>query len=220
MPAGIKIINDYGTILIDDTSPTLSLRKKVVATSSGNDYLGQVSLANAETPIVVIAPQVFSSALGQTMDGTTMTWSGRREFGYPVATSLTAYCFDRPAAPAASSYGLVIRDANGRVTFDALQKYACLAEVMTTNDTFYGKNGHAYAGLIVGSIFKDETIVDPVNSAYRIRRQWTTGIKTTSNQLIVAPYIFNQIRYPSSEEPRVWSDYGAPKVLVMDVTDY
>ncbi|WP_434212775.1 hypothetical protein [[Pseudomonas] boreopolis] len=111
MPAGLKIINDAGTILIDDAFPVPVLRDKgdAIFPASGYIYLGSRTGQ--------VALRCTSVASYSFFNQTDPFSAGLYLFGMP-GTMVTWYLFDEPAEPA-SNFGLVIRNAAGKLMYDA-----------------------------------------------------------------------------------------------------
>ena len=220
MPAGIQILNDYGTILVDDQNPSMSLRTKLNISSGVNSTFN----ITGEIPTVAIhtATQYLKGASYTQQSGYRLysVGSEKTELGPPPAFNATAYHFDRPVDSGIKA-GLKIYDSAGRLTFDALGKYARVAGVLTGygSQVFYGSPGRTYACVVLASVYVDELIVSRFGS-HRIRQQWVTGYRQDGANVIMRDVRLNDIEYPSSETPFRFQRGSEPKLLILDVTGY
>lgn len=218
MPAGIQIFNDYGSILIDDTNPSMALRQRTVLTSN-NQTLPQLSVANSDHPSIAIRSFNFACWLSwSSWTGTTRNWTLRLAEGATGSQNVTAYVFDRPTNSGANS-GLQVFDALGRLTFDALGKYGRVSGVQNGNGTFVGTAGREYAATILSTRHRDVIEVHPSIPGNRRRTIYQTGVRNSGNNIIVEDAIVTQLDYPSSETPREIA-YGTARALILDVTGY
>lgn len=119
MTAGIKIINDWGTVLIDDAFPTLAMLAQGTVTldSEGSRYIGNHAGSVAVRSTAVVGSQYYNQIDGYP--------AGLYLFGPPGAV-VQWYVYAPPQEPP-SSFGLIIRDSAGRLMFDAGRKAARVA---------------------------------------------------------------------------------------------
>lgn len=121
MPAGIKIINDFGTILIDDTYPTLCVLAQGSSTLDGNgsafigNYGGKVAVRSS----AYVGHQYFNYVEGYAQ--------GIYLFGPPGA-SVEWWVYAQPQGTP-SSFGLLIRNGANEVMFDAGKKAARVVDL-------------------------------------------------------------------------------------------
>lgn len=213
MPA--RILNDHNTILIDDSNPSLALRQK--QTIATNARVASFSYSGAETP--TIALRSSSPCYLRNID-----ISGSNRVFHAMITQdafqadVTGYIYDRPVDSGAA-WGFKLRDAQGRITFDALGKYGRVATVMNGAGSWTGTAGRDYATTILSFRFRDEILVSST-PGYRHRRVSRTMAWVNGSTVHVGLQILSDIHYPSSEAPIVFWDYGTPSVLVTDVTGY
>lgn len=125
MTAGIKIINDWGTVLVDDTFPTLAMLAQGTTTldSEGSRYIGNHSGTVALRSTSVVGYQYFNEIDGYPR--------GLFLFGPPGAV-VEWYVYAPPQEPP-SNFGLIIRDGTGRLTFDAGRKAARVAGLRSSS---------------------------------------------------------------------------------------
>lgn len=217
MPAGVSITNDFGTILIDTVSPALALKQKMIV-ATNNQTVPDFSVTNAQTTVCAIYSPSYINMQFVSWSGTTKTHGTAIVFGASGSVSVEFYAFDKPT-DSGSLYGLRLYDEAGNLTFDAVHKYARVVGELTGNGTFAGDSGRKYAGVILGSHYKDE-IIDTGIPGQRRRDVRKTHIRSVNNQLIVADQLVSSITYSSNEAPYVFAEYGAPHVLVVDVSGY
>lgn len=117
--AGIKIINDWGTVLIDDAFPTLAMVAQGTTTLDGE---GSRYIGNHAGMVAVRSTSVVGSQYYNQIDGYS---AGLYLFGPPGAV-VQWYVYAPPQEPP-SNFGLIIRDGAGRLMFDAGRKAARVA---------------------------------------------------------------------------------------------
>lgn len=125
MADGIRITNDFGSILVDDTYPTLNVIAQGVSTldSTGQVYIGNYPGKVCVRAGAMVGYQQFSNAGG---DG----WpAGQYLFG-PPGVQVEWWVYGQPQAPG-SNFGLKIYSAapNSRLMFDAGAKAARVVEL-------------------------------------------------------------------------------------------
>ena len=129
MPAGIEIINDHGSVLIDDTDFNLALRSKGSATFPNSGApptnFATVTLSSltspifAYYPIVQDAPSGIRSHLDSFNAGVVTMRISAPEAG---PCTFEWFCFDRPIE-SAETFGLKVFNAAGELTFDSNLKH-------------------------------------------------------------------------------------------------
>lgn len=147
MAYGLRIRNSAGEIQIDDRWATLRFRERgsLSITSNGNST-GYATLSDPPTPrdaplfavrstamhMVAHTPIANVTSLSSIDLDEPLTelrvckWSGSG-----TAHSVDWICVDAQPAPAnADTYGLVVRDADGNVTFDSRQKLVLVRDVI------------------------------------------------------------------------------------------
>src|SRR5690606_30472271 len=214
MATGLRVINDFGTVLIDTVSPALALRKKSTLVSS-NLTVPIFTVENADSPVVVVYSPTFIRAPYIDWVSSTKRYHTGLVYGSFGSVNIDFFAFDKLVA-SGNTYGLKLYDAAGNLTFDSSLKHARVVADLTANGTFNGTSGRKYAGVIVGSYYKDE-IIDPGIPGQRQRDVYATHIRSTGSQLIVGSELISSITYPSGDSPTVIAERGAPRVLVVDV---
>lgn len=134
MPAGLQVTNTLGTTVVDDTSPTLQLRKKVdvVLTTSNPSF----DITDCDTPLFAIRPltdnrTVNVSWMTTPVAGTRRLWI-MRNFTNPMAPGepgwappplpalpVRIYHFDRPDPSEGPAGGLRVYDSLSRCCFNS-----------------------------------------------------------------------------------------------------
>jgi hypothetical protein len=123
--AGLQIINDSGSVQIDQTYRNLCLRQKGTLTTTANlpaggSSYGSFNVTGLTTPII---------AIGGSAQATVQTYwdsaNARHSFLIStqggIGTSVPYYIFDVPAE-LGSAYGFQVRDSTNKLIFDALQQ--------------------------------------------------------------------------------------------------
>lgn len=144
MPAGIEVINNWGTVLIDSNDPSLCLHTKATASSDGSRVLAY-TFHGVEFPTLALRSTAGKvSIIGSSVSGTSITYTLLTE---NAAQSVDMYLFDRPIS-SGSTYGLQVFDAAGRLTFDALRSPGRVVDVLGDLGTYTGTSGRIYAGIV------------------------------------------------------------------------
>lgn len=133
MTAGLTIVNGSNTVQIDENYKNLALASKVAISTTitpggsnwGNYQHADVVYASrySEPPMVSVEATEASFVMLLSASGNTFTY--RIVFlaaGSTVAG--TFWIFDQPPSTSSSTLGLQVFDAQGRLTFDALFRYA------------------------------------------------------------------------------------------------
>ncbi len=122
MTYGFRVINDWGTVQIDDTYANLALKEVRQYTfqfdQGGTDYFLNFSFSGSLPVFAFRSPDSHSVVAAIQQNGSTYTVQMRSDLGGPV----WIYIFDKPITPT-SGYGLRVRNANNEITFDSGYKY-------------------------------------------------------------------------------------------------
>lgn len=155
MPAGLQVLNNFGTLLIDDTSANMTFASRGAATTidPGPDFAQK--LVAVPSPAATPAYAIRHASVPVMLVGASPA-------GFIVASHLQTasvewYKFDGPPPPV-SNYGLQVRDAAGRLMFDSNRKVARVHDVVplslannyTATRTYTA--GRTYA-VIVGGVW-------------------------------------------------------------------
>lgn len=121
--AGLQIVNDGGSVQIDQGYRNLCLRQKGNAVTTGNLVSGtswmSFNVSGLTSPIIAVGGAVGASAqtywdAANSRHGFLISAIGA------IGTSIPYYIFDVPAE-LGSTYGFQVRDTAGALIFDALQ---------------------------------------------------------------------------------------------------
>lgn len=126
MADGIRIVNDHGTVLIDENYRNLAVRQQgVVNTSTTSSTTAVAITSGIDAPMIAIAPS-NRPAYVASISPTAMQF----RIGSSVKGSSTMdyYLFDVPL-PSGGTTGLKIYAANGLLCFDSNLKYARVVEI-------------------------------------------------------------------------------------------
>ena len=221
MTAGIEIINDHGTVLIDDISPALALREKRTFTASPVSD-GLLTLTGYELPAVAFMSDSTFWVERVTRSGGSVTYRVRSGLIAETRT-VTAYCFDR-AQPSNSDAGLMIYDSTGRLCFDSNLK---TGRVVSNTFPFTQEVGREYAVLLssrsgvrwqsTGEIDGQEELWD----SYEQR----AAVTILGNDIWFSPAserVPTSSWHPIASPPQDWESMpvSAVTALVLDVTGY
>lgn len=148
MAHGVKIVNDHGTILIDDTFHNIAIVQQGTVTIPGGGSVQIPAAAPGEQ--VAIRSSAICACLGSLLiaaPGTVVSW----------------YRFGRPTAQ--GQYGFRVRDAAGNVTFDSSFKYARVAGSHTAKlSTFHDiplPAGRIYAVIMAREAIEQQVDLRP-----------------------------------------------------------
>ncbi|MNM35029.1 hypothetical protein D3C81_456950 [compost metagenome] len=120
MPAGLQIVNDYGTLQIDNDYQNYMLRTKGSVTTVAASG-GTVTNYSASIQVVGNNPQIFFDVNNGFISTGWRTVSGNvHTFAIFTTTVVTVsyYIFDNDI-PAAGNFGMQVFNAAGRLVFDS-----------------------------------------------------------------------------------------------------
>lgn len=217
--AGIEIINTWGTVLIDDKSPVISLRNKYTYTPVGIfDYTRTVVINDVVLPIFAIKSSNWCYIVSTVRSGNTVTITFG---GYLDTPSLiTLYYFDVTTTTAGSSgLGLQVFNSSGQCMFDSNQKNAIVVQDVTADTTFTGTSGREYAyGCYSGyhRIYQSQRTLD-----YYDEERFVNACKMTGSNVQVDTDMlyYSDYNVPGSD---MYLDQatGFTGGLILDVTGY
>jgi len=234
MSAGIRIINDFGTILIDDQSKVLTLRSTTDQTSRGtttydwtafNSTYPQFFVSDCPTGVIV-NPYTFTNA--------DAGWESLANGSYLLRLSVgvnndgssagrlarfRGWVFDEPLNTTPSTYGMKVFNSVGALVFDALQENARVVGVIDGYGSMAVPAGRTYA---IGMLSRQHR-QDNINLGGSIygNRVLRSGLYATSTEVGIQEYVVSSFLTspnPSGTNPTV--TYGIPRALVVDVTGY
>lgn len=164
MPAGIEIINDYGTVLIDSTYTNMSLLQSGIATSYESSIDAEVSVGIASLPVGAGPGQYLAIHCTQ-MAG---LWAGNYAYA-PVGAQVHWYLFGPPPNSTSANVGLAIYKGTGDLAFHSALKYARVRDSFTQTSGNFTKTydtGRKYAVIWArrGANVRRELIFDPDTS--------------------------------------------------------
>jgi hypothetical protein len=140
MVAGLQIVNDYGTVQIDENYVCPSLVASGTLTchtyshdnwtkAGGSDETGATLTVTGTQPIVALAGDYYASIKSTTQSGSSWTFEIRTE---PDAKdhAITYYVFDTVLSDA-SGVGLIVRDAAGNITYSSNLKPMRMVDILS-----------------------------------------------------------------------------------------
>lgn len=218
MSVGLTIINNYGTILIDENYKNLALRQKIA--TSTTSPLGRVSvpMSGMNTPMIALASTAYTGVKHMASDLSSFVIQGPQIGSQP----LTAYVFDEPQ-PSGVAAGLLVYNAAGQLTFDSGNKYARVVDVFGGAGTADWQPlrsyavGRTYAVVCLKRAYRKEVIHNGGGN-YDIR-WYMSGIRVVNEtvQGNMIPYKKDNVNLGSA--PAQVTDHSA-QFAVLDVTGY
>jgi hypothetical protein len=127
MTAGFQVINNAGSILIDENYVNLAMKSKGSGSTSGPTGLNRltVALSGLSTPMVALASPVrFVGLKNFAADMSSMLLQGEGS----VTSAVNYYIFDKPTSSGVNQ-GLQVFDAAGGLVFDSGNKYARVVDI-------------------------------------------------------------------------------------------
>lgn len=192
MSFGAKFINDSNTIQVDDTFQNYELKTSGTISVPAYGSYGTITYTGSTKAIVAIRPQdgygvaicsvVYNSSTG------VKTW----RFWTNTACSLDYYIFDAPdQSTPLPTYGLVLRDTAGTITFRSDKKYMRVVgmhSILSSTGSFSQQydTSKSYAVVMTGdTLYTDNkhTITDK-GDTYDVWDLWIYKIFISSGKLI------------------------------------
>lgn len=220
MPSGIQVINNAGTILIDENYSNLAVRASgtVTGSTSSTGRLDFAVASGLNAPMFAIAPSAAQfSVLAYRPDTNVIKIQGRDN---TQSTNFPYFIFDTPVA-SGLNYGLQVFNASGVLTFDSNLKYARVVDVFggTTEASWAGTrtyaSGRTYAVVELGRAFTKTTEnLGGGNYEYIGRR---SSLKVVSN-VVTTSFVQTYVKSGTVNSPPITNN--AAKFAVIDVTGY
>lgn len=219
MPAGIQIVNNFGTILIDENYKNLALRQKTATTTvAASNGRATVAMSGMNAPMIALASTAYTGVKHMLSSLASFVIQGPSVGSQAV----TAYVFDEPQA-SGMSQGLMVYNAAGELTFDSGNKYARVVDV------YGGANladwqpartyaaGRTYAVVQLKRAYRKE-VINNGGGNYDII--WYMSAARVNGAVVEG----NMIRYKTDNvnlgsAPAQVTDYSA-QFAVIDVTGY
>lgn len=229
MAAGLRVWNDWGTVQIDDTSPSMIVASK--QTIPLNSFgLAEINVENYQYGIPAIRCDTGSFQVESILNISGQPRRLRIESSDTSGTGeLIVYRFGLPTA-SSDGYGLRVRDASGNVTFDSSHQYARVPGVMsgTGSHSFTKQSGREYAVMLTrywwGREYVDTGETDGQERVWDIyyRRTWANTSGANDVTLQSGEYFWSSSSFPESSPPQDFENRPESQVLglVIDVTGY
>lgn len=187
MATGIKILNDSGTIQIDESYRNACLVSKIPVLVSHNFGIAysDVTVAGARVLMLMESANYSPFLFNTSFDGT--SWTYRWGFYYlggaaPVGDTAYAWVFDYLNSPPADDFGLKVYDAAGAMVFHSSSKPLKIVSVQGHPTGYTGVSGRKYLPLIMLNSYFTQTIF-PNTFGY------TYGLRSSGN--VITPDSFN-----------------------------
>ncbi|MCP1652731.1 hypothetical protein [Pseudomonas nitroreducens] len=143
MPAGLQIINDAGTVQIDDNYANFLLRGKGAVTTTGPNTaqawyvaVGTIQVYGSNPQIFFEANDAFVCPVSRTISGSLHTFTIYTD----VATTLNYYVFDNDIPAAPGNCGLQVFNGAGTLMYDSGNKPMRIIMVQPYGTFATGKN--------------------------------------------------------------------------------
>lgn len=216
MPAGLQIVNNFGTVLIDETYKNLALRQKILTATAGALERVTIPMSGMNEPMVALASERYVGVKSMRSDLASFLVQGR------INGDVTAYIFDLPQS-SGPNQGLRVYNAAGELTFDSNNKYARVVDVYggpATSDwqplrTY--PSGRNYAVVQLKMAYRKE-VVNNGGGNYDIT--WTMSAARVIGNTVqgnMIPYKTDNVSAGSA--PPSFTDLSA-QFAVIDVTGY
>lgn len=228
MTAGFQVINDAGTILIDENYKNISMKDKRTVTigAAGAPQLfgaNQFTVASCVSPVVFIQCSTGGCFVsGVTVSGGTATITVRG----PAGVSVTVFTFDEPTV---GSFGLQVYNASGQVVFDSSNKYARVVDVVSGTTaqivkTYTSGRTYAVAYLKKGSRQQRQFTSSGcgAGSARNWLSRYSSTVKVAANVVTFDWEMYYDWGAYDVCEPRSYNSYTDTSftAVVIDVTGY
>lgn len=174
MTTGFEVLRSDGKVAVSSSFPHYSFIKKIRGINNFWDTSGQVY---SEHVLVAFIPTTFGTNTESSYRfsrGSVVLWQSVTPITPPANATLSmhsnvqcdAYIFDIRPPTAAPSYGLVVYDTQGRITFDATARYMRVLDVIQELKAWQGKNqyGENYFNVVYPSTAKIAVV--PLKFAY------------------------------------------------------
>lgn len=189
---GAKFIGDDGTVQIDEEFVCWTFKSKATVYPTIDHFYGSrlydIVVTSAEMPMIAISVPGTSDFKGASVfkiDKVGTTWTFKVLSFHNTATdfSFTYYVFDRPTTVTSSGFGLLIRDASGKATFNAEQP---VMSIVGVGSGLTVPSGKTYAVVSTAQMQYSESIVWDTNTlqdfyyyVYTMNFWKTNGVVTT-----------------------------------------
>lgn len=217
MGAGIEIINDFGTVLINDTDPVLQLRNKYnVTATTGIPRYYDFTVSGVNFPIIAIRCAQYAFMQSYVRSGSNLTV--RIGVNATVNTDLTIYHFDIPTAPNPTGHGVQIFDASGNCTFDSSAKTAVIYAVNPPTGIWSGTIGRIYAFAFHTSYNRYLTLPDSGSTYYF--EKYINAAKVSGHTVDIDNNFLWSFGTEFGTDPGIDQTSGITGGFIIDVTSY
>jgi len=223
MTAGIEVINNSGTTLINDRDPVLVLReKRTVSGAPGASYVsGTATFSNTRFPVFAVKTPNWGFIHSVTKSGTdTIVKYGSYTEPGGSAITVELFYFDVPTRSIGQSgAGLAIFNSSGLCMFDSNEKNAIVTSVNPPNGTWTGSPGRTYVMAFYSAWRR--RIIRQTDLDYYSDRTYANAAKSINNTVVVN----SELMYAGGDNiPGNVSDSdtetGAKGGVILDVTGY
>lgn len=214
MPTGLQVINDYGTVQIDENYRNLFLR------TSGTGGVPSAS-GSMTSPLLAMQSAGLSCGFGLT-DGNGIVYQTNS------AGSFKWWIWD-VIANSSGNYGFQVFNASGQMVFDALQKpmrivghHLFTAETQWSNQSFTYPAGREYA-VIIGTqpVWYIRSREGSSREGYEIRKWTREGAAKVNGNVITLGWITRSDETFIDDNPtQIKSKRENMHIIVVDVTNY
>lgn len=233
MPAGLEIISDSGSILIDANWANYSLFSVETLTSSKNAW-GELDRAGVVHQSSQPADLVFASAEVPILPVCIVTYNGVRQYrvgtGGSEGVPVRFFTF-RKQPPRNSAFGVQVFDAGGNLVFDALDKRCRMAGVVPAAELGQSKqfnfgSGRKYAVLVptfTGQLIEQDSGAGQGNMAWKYLTTNSPLISLNASGVALQGYSVSSVRQIPIQNPKpgvIISNFTGGDYLVCDIAGY
>lgn len=228
----IEVINDAGSVLIDDNYVNFILAAKgaVELAATGAYYYVTFTYTSAE-PSLMLALELSDIKVGHlasSRSGNTWTFTVHFNPVY-IGRTLTYYVFTIPAAISDAKGIIQLRNAANQLTFDSNLKYMRVVGFYKTTLTASSvaaamASDRSYAAIsVMACWYNMHQRTNPLQYAppYSYRDSSSLGlIYRSGNNLACEERITNQGNYDSDDAESIYNGTNEGRALVIDVTGF
>ncbi|CAN7337566.1 hypothetical protein LJR090_002564 [Bosea sp. LjRoot90] len=189
MPAGLRIINDTGTVQIDENWKNYGFRQKIsVFLSTPGLSFYSLPVTGEAVLLAVKASTLMIEPLGSSLSGSTWTFDFRYhgEFTGGGSETVDFYVFDVPPAGGFSNVGMQVFNASGERVYHSDMDVMKVPPggILPCNTSFFGTPGRTYAPLTLINPTRTENVGGYFTSTRALR---VSGSDILSSNILIGP---------------------------------
>lgn len=233
MPAGLRVINSNGNLIIDErffnycfvSKHTLTFQVAGGPVTGGFGRQAFLTLNSGEAPIVAArSSKPFTASRARKVGANfEFAFISANFGGANPGDTIDVYVFDRPPVRTGAGYGLRVFDATGKCTFDSANKYMKVVDARTFNSATptatVDIGGGTYAQIIAVPGFRWTGNQATPTADW----QWAAFaglVTTTFTGYTVAQYTTGEGTYAFFGNPAPIAANNFMSVIMVDVSQY